>query len=281
GGPMRGTPAGLQWNSGSSCVPLRSRYWTRSQNSGLYIGTSGPMRCVTPESRSKLMPGAQLPASNCCVEQGRPRCRTVRLPFSSGLAAPPPPPPPHIPERSGCPSAVRGVGTAPAGFCAWRDTRLIAAATAAAMANRFSCVMGSEVVRVVRVFVIHRHGPPVGEREGDDAARVAAVAGGRIADLQRLADRENACHPVGPERLRTRARDLPLGDGAVRLLHVEEPADVRVDHRELGQGPGELATLRGVELRLQRMMRNGRLRRQAQSDNGQKTEYLFHDCTSP
>src|SRR5207244_372225 len=76
------------------------------------------------------------------------------------------------------------------------------------------------------------------------------------------------------------ARDLPLHDRAVGLLLVEEPADVRVDHRELGQRARELATLRGVELRLQRVMRDRRLCRQTQGDNRQKTEYLFHNHLS-
>src|SRR5580765_7534935 len=305
GGPMRGTPPGLQWNSGSSFVPLRSRYCTRSQNSGLYIGISGPMRWVTPESRSKLMPGAQFPASNCCFEQGRPRCRTVRLPFSSGFAAPPPPPPPpHMPVRSGWPPAPRGVGTfcscwaaprapgaagAPPYCAAWRDTKDIAAARAAAMPSLFSWftaeVLGClndelQVVRVVRIFVIHRHGPAVRERERHDAAGVRAVARRGIGDFQRLADLEDAGHAVLPKRLRARAGDFPRRRGAVGLLDLEEPADVRVDHRELGQRSRELTTLCRVEFRLKRVMRNGRLRRQAQGDNHQHTENLLHNHLS-
>ena len=35
GGPMRGTPAGMQWKFESSLLPFSSRYWTFSQNSGL------------------------------------------------------------------------------------------------------------------------------------------------------------------------------------------------------------------------------------------------------
>src|ERR1051326_8105579 len=161
------------------------------------------MRWVTPESRSKLMPGAQLPRSNCCFEQGRPLVSCRRLPFSSttGPPMPPPPPRPHMPERSGWPSAVRGVVALaglrwlPAGaVCAEGDTKPTAAAKAAAMANRFSWFMKLKVVRVVRVFVIHRHGAAVLERESDDAHRARTRARRRVADLQRLADREDARH---------------------------------------------------------------------------------------
>ena len=38
GGPSRGTPGGKHENVVSSLLPFSSRYWTRSQTSGLYSG---------------------------------------------------------------------------------------------------------------------------------------------------------------------------------------------------------------------------------------------------
>src|SRR5438552_12300635 len=131
-------------------------------------------------------------------------------------------------EAAGAPSlALSGVE----GYCAaWRDTNDIAAAAAAAMPNLFSWFTDLflvcperrlEVVGVVRIFVIHRHGPAILERERHHAAGVRSIACGRVADLQRLADLEDAGHAVGPKRLRTGAGDFPLVHGAVGLLHVE------------------------------------------------------------
>src|SRR5258705_3008033 len=80
------------------------------------------------------------------------------FPFSSGFTPPPPPPPPaQKPERSGCPSAVRGVGTfccccaAPprppcagaAPYCACMETMETTAATAAALTIRTDLIAGT------------------------------------------------------------------------------------------------------------------------------------------
>src|SRR3954469_14308491 len=107
----------------------------------------------------------------------------------------------------------------------------IAAAAAAAIANRFSWFTvffltefpRLEVVRVVRILVIHRHGPTILERERHDAARVRTVARRGVADLHRVADLENTRHAVRTQRLRTRARDFPVLRRAVCLLDREEP----------------------------------------------------------
>src|SRR5206468_9140896 len=105
-----------------------------------------------PESRSKLTPGAQLPRSNCCFEQVRCLKSTVRLPFSSGLSPPPPPPPPHMPDRSGWPSGVRGVGTfccvapparPPCGAACREINEMSAAPANAALTRIRRCVMSN------------------------------------------------------------------------------------------------------------------------------------------
>src|SRR5262245_40504516 len=120
----------------------------------------------------------------------------------------------------------------------------------AAAAVRILTDMGLEIVRVIGILVIQHDDAAVGKFEIDYAPGVRAVACRRRRYLIGLTYLEDAREARLPDRSSARRRYFPFIDGAVRLLHVEEPADMRVDQRKPSEYAGERNALGGVELRL-------------------------------
>ena len=91
GGPTRGSPSGWQMNNGSSVFVFMSRYWTLSQNSGLYSGRLGFMRPVNSPSYDWFVYSLHFTWLGAQRRDGN---VSTMLPFSSTSywrATPPPP----------------------------------------------------------------------------------------------------------------------------------------------------------------------------------------------
>src|SRR5262245_28054939 len=155
--------------------------------------------------------------------------------MASSSASPnrsPNPPPTQTPERSGLPSAVRGIGFS-AGFwsCATSESEIrTRAASPIEMRRRVTCPAPSLLLaaragrrsRIQLAAVGKSHLSRMGLRRID--ARPPAKHGDSFADLHGV-----ALPALPDEHVRGIALEFPLSDDALVIFHVHVEVDVRVE----------------------------------------------------